>query len=126
MKGLKKRKKELAIGLVFLVVIILLVVFLLVNNGSKKENDKKKDDNPQNDVVDKGHKVEEKDIVESYGVSKEDAIKMVKTLFNSDTFEFSATITSDGKYEVTVTNTLSNTTYKYLVDPVSKSYYEVK
>ena len=123
MKNILKKKKELAIGLIFLVVIILCIVFL-VSNGDSKEK-KNEVNNGGNDVVDPGHKIEEKDIVDSYGMSKEDAIKLVKKLFNSDNFEFSAEVNNDAKYIVTVKNTISDVTYKYVVDPISKSYYEM-
>jgi len=123
MKNILKKKKELIIGLIFLVVIILCIVFI-VSNGNSKEN-KKEDKKDDKVVVDPGHKIEEKDIVDAYGMSKDDAIKIVKKLFNSDNFDFSAEINSDSKYVVTVKNTVSDTEYKYLVDPISKSYYEM-
>lgn len=123
MKNILKKKKEIIIGFIFLVVIILCIVFIVTKGDSKeKKNEDKKEDKV---VVDPGHKIEEKDIVDAYGMSKDDAIKLVKKLFNSDNFEFSAEINSDSKYIVTVKNAISDTEYKYLVDPISKSYYEM-
>jgi hypothetical protein len=58
-------------------------------------------------------------------MSKQDAINLVKSIFNSDTFEFEAEINKEAKYVVTVKNTITDGTYKYLVDPVSKSFSEM-
>lgn len=125
MDKLLKKKKELIIGGVLLLAVILCIVFLVTNGKDKKE--KSKDNNiedtnkaPQ-DVV-----FTEEDLKSAYGVSKEDAINLVKPLFNSDNFEYTAVVTNKAKYLVTVKNTISKKEYKFEVDPVTKSYYEIE
>ena len=123
-KGKKKSNNNKVIIIAAVVVIVIIcIIFLLMNGGNKKENNDKKDNTV---VEDKGHKIEEKDIVDAYGMSKEDAINLVKKLFNSDNFEFSAEVNEDAKYVVTAKNTISDTSYKYLVDPINQSFYEIR
>lgn len=125
MDKLLKKKKELIIGVVLLLAVILCIVFLVTNGKDKKEknNDNNIEDTsktPQ-DVV-----FTEEDLKSAYGVSKEDAINLVKPLFNSDNFEYTAVVTNKAKYLVTVKNTISKKEYKFEVDPVTKSYYEIE
>ena len=67
----------------------------------------------------------EQALIDAYGMSKNDAIEIVKEIYNSDNFEFSADINKDSKYVVTVKNTITNKSDKYIVDPTSsdKSFY---
>lgn len=123
MDKLLKNKKELIIGVVLLLAVILCIVFIVTNNKDGKENDNSVGDAnraPQ-DVV-----FTEEDLKKAYGMNKEDAINLVKPLFNSDNFEYTAVVTKEAKYLVTVKNTISKTEYKFEVDPVTKSYYEIE
>jgi ABC-type Na+ efflux pump permease subunit len=124
-KKSKSYTKEIIIGVVLLLVIILCVIFLISNNGGSKKNNENKTNDVDKALKDQEHKLVEKDIVDAYGMSSDDAIERVKTIFNSDNFEFKADINEDAKYVVTVKNTISSTTYKYLVDPVSGSFTEM-
>lgn len=118
---LVKYKKEIAIGAVLLIAVIVCIVFLFVNNGDNdNENENSNTGNEIENVV-----ITEEEIVGAYGVTKEDAIALVKQSINSDNFEFTVTISSEAKYIVTVKNTLTDAIYKYEVDPMTKQYYEI-
>ena len=117
----KDKKVELIIGIVVVVVIIFLGLFLIF-----KKSDDSKNNGKDNGTEEQGITFTEKNIVDAYGMSSEDAIKLVKDMFHSDNFTFSANVTEDAKYIVTVKNTISNTEYKYEVDPVTESFYELK
>lgn len=122
MDYLMNHKKEIAIGAVLLVAVVVCIVFLLLNNGdsNKNENENSTGTGEVENVV-----ITEEEIVKTYGVTKEDAIKLVKQSINSDNFEYSVTINSKAKYIVTVKNTLTNSEYKFEVDPMTKQYYEI-
>ena len=117
-----KHKKEIAIGAILLVAVIVCIVFLLLNNGdnSNNENGNTVDNTEVENVV-----ITEEEIVNTYGLTKEDAINLVKQNINSDNFEYSVEINNKARYVVTVKNTLTNTEYKYEVDPMTKEYYEI-
>ncbi len=117
----KDKKVELIIGIVVVVVIVFLGLFLIFKKSDDSKNNEK-----NNPTEDKGETFTEKNIVDAYGMTSEDAIKLVKSLFNSDNFVFSTSVSDDAKYIVTVKNTISNTEYKYEVDPVTESFYEIK
>lgn len=122
MKGLLKDKKTLIVGAIVLVlVIVLLIVFVFNGSSDKKENE------VTNNTVEDSTKITDKDIEEAYDFSGQDAIKLVKEQFNSDTFEFSYTVSEDSKYIVTAKSIFEddNTVYKFEVDPVTKSFYSV-
>ncbi len=118
-KTQKVNSTMLIAGAVVVVLIIVLVVFLLTGNG-KSDKESKKDENENN-----GPTVTDKDIETAYGMSKQDAIDIVKPHFNSDNFSFAAELNANNKYTVTVTNTLTDSVYKYEVDPLNKTYYEI-
>lgn len=121
MKKLLKKKKELIIGVVLLLAVIICVVFIITNNNDKKENDNNDENTKIEDVI-----FTEEDLKNAYGVSKDDAINIVKPLFKSDNFEYTAVVTKSAKYQVTVKNTISKKEYKFEVDPVTKSYSEIE
>ncbi|MBO5376316.1 MAG: hypothetical protein J6A52_05630 [Bacilli bacterium] len=119
---ISKHKKEIAFGAILLVAVIVCIVFLLLNNGdnSNNENGNTVDNTEVENVV-----ITEEEIVNTYGLTKEDAINLVKQNINSDNFEYSVEINNKARYVVTVKNTLTNTEYKYEVDPMTKEYYEI-
>ena len=122
MKDLIKNKKVLIIGvIVLLLVIILLIAFVFNHDNDKKENE------VNNTVTEEEKKITDKDIETSYGFSGKDAIKLVKEQFNSDTFEFSYTVSEDSKYIVTAKSIFEgdDTVYKFEVDPITKSFYSI-
>lgn len=130
-----KIKKELIIGIVIGIVLLFALVLVLVFSGDKENNNnEKKDNNEQtennedtgnnNEEVDYGVS-DESTIIRLYGMSKEDALNLVKSNFNSDNFEFSVEISPSVTYIVTVKNTVTNSLYKYEVDPLTKDWYEI-
>lgn len=113
-------KKEYIIAIVLIIAVIICLVFLF----SKKSEDSNKDNEPKTE--EKGKVFTEKDIEDAYGMSSSDAIEIVKKLYNSDNFKFDASVSGDAKYIVTVTNTITNYVYKFEVDPINESFYEIK
>lgn len=99
---------------------IVCIVFLF--NNSKEEDNNINGNNEENIVYEK---VTEDQIVDVYGVSKEDAIALVKQNFNSDNFEYSVEISSEARYIVTVKNVIDEKEYKFEVNPMTKEYYVI-
>lgn len=120
MDKLLKDKKVLITGFVVILLIIVLLVCFVFNG-------KKSDENNTNSSVNNETNITEKDIEDSYGFSGDDAIKLVKQSFNSDTFEFSYEISSESKYIVTAKSKIEGDTteFKFEVDPITKSYYAI-
>ena len=113
----EKNRKLIRMIAIGLLVIIVLIVIAVALSGEKEKTEKpKKEDNAEVIVSD------ENTIKEEYGFSKEDAIAVVKKSYNSDNYEFTAKAREDNKYIVTVKNTETGSTYKYLVDPNDGSY----
>lgn len=112
----KNRKLIRAIAIGLLVIIVLIVIAVALSGEEEKTEKPKKEDNAEVIVSD------ENTIKEEYGFSKEDAIAVVKKSYNSDNYEFSAKAREDNKYIVTVKNTETGSTYKYVVDPNDGSY----
>ena len=113
MKNLKDKK--VIIGAVVLLVIIILL-FCFVFKGKEKESN-------EGNKIDK---VDEQEIIKSYNVSGNDAIDIVKTIFNGDSFDFKYEINNEAKYVVTAKSKIEgdNTEIKFIVDPITKSFYE--
>ena len=105
------------------VVILLLVGFIVIKGCSKSS---KNNEETQEEKI-KMVGASEEDLISSYGMSKNDAIEIVKTIYNSDNYEFSADINEDSKYIISVKNLITEKVDKYLVDPTStnKSFYLV-
>lgn len=112
----KNRKYVLGIGAALLVIIVLIILVVALS-GKEEEPDKPKKEDDTKVIVS-----DENTIKEEYGFSKEDAIAVVKKSYNSDNYEFSAKAREDNKYIVTVKNTETGSTYKYVVDPNDGSY----
>ena len=121
MKGKKKQEINKNYIIIAVAIVVWLVIgFILIKGGGKKDN------NQNNEEVEKiGAK--EDDIIQAYGMSKEDAINVVKRIYNSDNYEFSADINNESKYIVTVKNIITEKTSKYVVDPTSNNgtFYEL-
>ncbi len=119
----KKNSFNMNYIIVAVIIVIVLILGLLLIKGCSKK-DSSNNENNEEKVIEK-KAVDESDLVESYGMSKEDAINIVKTAYNGDIYEFSAEINKDSKYIVTVKNLVTNTESKFLVDPTStsKSFY---
>ena len=111
----KKNIKNIIIISAIAVVILALGLVLIKGCSTKKEKEVEK-------VASK-----EDDIVKAYDMSGEDAINLVKEIYNSDNYEFSVEINKDSKYIVSVKNTLTESITKFLVDPTSLngSFYEI-
>ena len=131
-KELYKKNKKLVlgvlIGLVALIVIIVLVVALSGSDEKKPNNNESNNSGNGNgsgdeEVIDKDAIISNEDTIEDeYGFSKEDAINAVKKIYHSDNYKFEAKARKDNMYEVTVTNTDTNTADVYEVDPNDGSF----
>jgi len=115
----KKNKNKIIIAGVVLSVVIIIIICLVVLGGKKEEKEQQK-------TTDEKIVATEETVEEEYGFSKEDAINSVKSLYNSDAYEFTATIREDNMYVVTVKNTETDTTHTYIVDPNDGSYQSVE
>lgn len=108
-------KNNLRVIIAVGIAIILIVTgVLLLNNDSNNKNN--------GDVVD-NEKLKEEDVISVTGVSSDDAIELVKKNFGSDNYEFSAELTADGLYKVTVTNVVDDSKIIYYVDPTTNTAY---
>ena len=117
---MKDKKMIMIIGGVLVVIIaVLLIVF--IPKGDKKEEDKKKPEETEKVKV-----LSEQEMIDAYGFSIKDAEATVGQLFHSDNFEFKTEINKDNMYIVTVTDVLTNTTYKYEVNPQTHQALEIK
>lgn len=117
-----KNKKELIIGGVILVAIILIVVLFVAFGGKGKDNE----NNNTNETPVEDNKITDDDVEKAYGFSSQDAINLVKTIINSDAFDYSTEVNSESKYVVTVKSKVDDTVLKFEVDPVTKSFYEIQ
>ena len=106
------------IMIVTVLIVIIALVFLIKGCSSEDSNSSNNEGNTIKKIG-----ASEEDIVKSYGTSKQDAINVVKSIYNSDNFEFSAEINEDSKYIVSVKNTITNKVEKYLVDPTSNNSF---
>ncbi len=109
-----KNNLRVVIAVGIAIVLIVTGVILLNNNNDSKTNG--------DDVID-NTKVKEDNIIANTGMSSEDAIKLVKENFGSDNYKFSAEVTDDGLYKVTVTNVVDDSKIIYYVDPTTGSAY---
>lgn len=109
-----KNNLRVVIAVGIAIVLIVTGVILLNNNNDSKTNG--------DDVID-NTKVKEDNIIANTGMSSEDAKKLVKENFGSDNYKFSAEVTDDGLYKVTVTNIIDDSKIIYYVDPTTSSAY---
>lgn len=123
----KKNNYNIIIIAIVAVILLVLVALIVKGCGNKKENEEKKQDNKPNETVIEKKGSSEEEIKSAYGMSKDDAINIVKEIYNDDVHEYSCEINVDSKYIVSVKNTITNETVKYLVDPesIDNSFYEI-
>lgn len=134
----EQKTKRIIILITVLVALAILVAFLMLgakgdknntnNNTDNKNNIENIEQNTENEKFNNpkdAENVTEADIIGVYNFSKEDAKKMVMANFNSDNFEFYVNVSTEGKYIVTVRNTISEKIYKYEVDPANRTFVEI-
>lgn len=134
----EQKAKIIIILVTVLVALAILIVFLVFganggknntnDNAGNKNNAENIEQNTENEKFSDpkdAENVTEKDIIDVYNFSKEDAKKMVMANFNSDNFEFYVNVSTEGKYIVTVRNTISEKIYKYEVDPAKRTFVEI-
>ena len=121
-KNSSNKSKNIIIIAIVIVIVLALLLILIRGCSKGKKEDKKEEEK----IIEKKGSSEE-NIKEAYGMSKEDAINIVKEIYNSDSYEFTCEIDNDSKYVVTVKNIVTNEVTKYIVDPESKdnSFYEI-
>lgn len=110
MKFIKENLRVVIAVAIAIILIITGVIFISLDNDSEQEKPNK--EQPQ-----------EENLKEITGMSKEDAIELVKPNFVSDNYEFSAVATADGFYKVIVKNTVEETEIIYYVDPTNETFY---
>ena len=134
----EQKTKIIIILITVLVALAILVAFLMLgakgdknntnNNTDNKNNIENIEQNTENEKFNNpkdAENVTEAEIIGVYNFSKEDAKKMVMANFNSDNFEFYVNVSTEGKYIVTVRNTISEKIYKYEVDPAKRTFVEI-
>jgi hypothetical protein len=119
MKNKKNSDNNNLIILIALVVLVIVGVVLLIIKGVGNKKDNKENSEPG-----EVENFKENQIVDAYNVSKEEAIGLVRNIFNGDVYDFSCEI-KGADYIVTVKNRLTGEVYEYKVDPINKSFYEI-
>lgn len=110
----KKNNKRFITSSIITIVAIIIIVIGVWSIFFKHDQDNKQ---PEEITGPK-----EEDIETNYEMTKEEAISIIKTIFHSDNYSFSAELNNDSQYVVTVTNTLTDKKYIYYVDPATKTY----
>lgn len=113
----KQKKMLLVIGVALLVIVVGIIIAV---TGKDTEDKDKEKPSTATEI-----KSSEETVEDEYGFTKEDAINVIKGVFNSDSYEYEATVREDNMYIVTVTNPDSDTKYAYVVDPNDGSFYEI-
>lgn len=113
MKFIKENIRLVVAVIIALILITIGVILLYVDNNENKDNYEKP-------VVEQ---TREEQLVNATGMTKEDAIELVKENFGSDNYEFTATATNDGMYKVVVKNVVEETKIVYYVDPSNGTFY---
>jgi len=116
-KEIIKKNKKLSLGILIgaitIVILVIIGVFIASREESNDENNIGKGNKPQGEVIISN----EETIEDEYSFTKEDAINVIKELYNSDNYIFTAKAREDNMYVVTVTNPDTNTADVYEVDP---------
>lgn len=113
-KGIFKNKNFwVIVASILLLTAIIIGVGYMLKDAGKKE--------PETKVV-VPVEPNDRDVQNTFGHNKEDAIKAVKQAYNSDSYKFSAEVRGDNKFVVTVTNDATKTKTIYLVEPDTLSY----
>ena len=106
-------KNNLRIFIAVGVAIVLIIVGIIIVATSPKQEVTK----PNND-----RQLEEK-LEEVTGMSKEEAIDIIKEYFKSDNYEFEVVVTNDSLYKITAINTETKEEVIYYVDPTNGMAY---
>ena len=110
-------KENIRLVVAVIIAMILIITGVILLNVDKEEANGKTPNQPVEE------KVREEQLVDSTGMTKEDAIEIVKENFGSDNYEFEAEATNDGLYKVIVTNTVDDSKIIYYVDPTNGMAY---
>ncbi len=112
MKFIKSNIREVVF--VSMAILLIIVCYLLLVYDSKHSEKV----NP----IDESERLEDQ-IKEITGMSKEDAIELVKPNLESENYVFASEITNDSLYKVTATNTINDEKTIYYVDPTNSKVY---
>ena len=126
-KGKKKnvlQSKEALLGVALVAIILVCVITVVVTRGNKSNKDDEKTP-AGTDIKEDQKDFTEKDLSDIYGMSGKEAIEIVKKDFKSDTFDFSVEVDQDSNYIVIAKNKITETEYRYSVDPSNGSYYAI-
>ena len=107
-----ENKNKLVFYIVLSVIALISIIGgLILLNGNGDKDKAKKDTRTTEEII-----------KENYEFREEDAINLIKNIFNSDNYKFEAKVSDNGLYKVTVTNTVTSSKYIYYVDPATKAY----
>lgn len=101
---------------VFIAVVLIIAGIVLLNIDNDKDEGKVQPPSVE-------EKTREEQLEESTGMTKEEAIEIVKDNFKSDNYEFTSVATDDGLYKVVITNIIDQTEIIYYVDPSNGMAY---
>lgn len=110
MKYIKENLRIFVAVIVACVLIVLGIILILIDNNGKNDLDNKQ-------------QIREEELIEITGMSKEDAIEVVKNNFHGNNYDFFVEITSDSLYEVKAVSKTSDSEIIYFVDPVNGKAY---
>ncbi len=111
MKSYIKNNLRIVIPVIISIVIIIIGIIYINWDGSYENK-------LQNEAT------LEENLFNRTGMSKEDAIELVKPNFVNEVYVFSSEATNDNLYKVTATNTVSLDEKVYYVDPTTSKIYE--
>lgn len=117
--SMKEFQEKNKLKILIAIVMILIIIFSLVIVFKKDKEEEK----PNNEVTNPGLVHTEESIYNEFGMTKDDAIELVKKVYNNEDYSYVAEVNKDGKFVVTITNKGTNTTTVFLVDPSTKQYY---
>lgn len=131
-----KHKNEIVIGIILLCIVVICIICLVTNNKDDDNSNNNNQNIPGENVEFNGENnietgkdsatVKEEDLVEAYGMTKDDALKLVKEEFNTDNFTFTVITTNDAKYMVIALNNADESKYYVEVNPATKAYYFIE
>ena len=117
-----------SIGIVLLIIIgFVILKFVnpdIITLGGKKDNEVGGKEDPiiQQPVIPEGPQPSEETVVEEFGMEMQEAIDIVKEIFNSDNYKFEAKVSAESEYIVTVTDEVTKEKMVFIVNPANKTY----
>lgn len=119
------KKKLILIGVVIVLIVGAVVFFILNNNKKEDKSNSNKTNTEQRKYVTQTEVdfMSEDEIIKTFGITGEDAINIIKDIFNKETYQFEAKYDS-GKYFIDVTDQETGEKFVVQFDPVDRSFFQ--